>query len=55
LYGSAAAWLRFWNATEFYPRMPYQTKDKIRLLIQKLEEGFVPRKAVSEKFGVKLD
>ena len=26
------------NATEFYPHMPYQAKDKIMLLIQKLEE-----------------
>jgi len=27
----------FGNATEFCPHMPCQTKDKIRLLIQKLE------------------
>jgi hypothetical protein len=32
--------------------MPFQAKDKIRLLIQKLEERFLPPNAVSEKFVV---
>jgi hypothetical protein len=32
----------FGNATEFCPHMPWQAKDKIRLLIQKLEGSFMP-------------